>query len=64
MSGLNFWILITDCSRNHYHMGIRDVFTAMPYGDIDAETPAEIAVAVLAQVIQDYRATTPKSEKP
>lgn len=27
---------------------------------IDAETPAEIAVAVLAQVIQGYRATTPR----
>jgi xanthine dehydrogenase accessory factor len=27
---------------------------------IDAETPAEIAVAVLAEVIQGYRATTPR----
>ncbi len=44
---------------------IFDARVICPIGlDIKAETPAEIAVAVLAQVIQDYRATTPRSEQP
>ena len=38
-----------------------DARVVCPIGlPIDAETPAEIAVAVLAEVIQGYRATTPR----
>jgi xanthine dehydrogenase accessory factor len=38
-----------------------DARVTCPIGlPIDAETPAEIAVAVLAEIIRDYRATTPR----
>jgi xanthine dehydrogenase accessory factor len=38
-----------------------DASVVCPIGlPIEAETPAEIAVAVMAQVIRDYRATTPR----
>jgi len=40
-----------------------DRYVHCPIGiPIDAETPDEIAVAILAEVIRDYRATTPRAE--
>jgi xanthine dehydrogenase accessory factor len=50
------------CQEQGIQPGDFDRKVTCPVGlPIQAETPEEIAVSILAQVIQEYRSTTPKS---
>jgi xanthine dehydrogenase accessory factor len=51
------------CEEQGVSADVFDGKVTCPIGlSIQAETPDEIAVSILAQIIQDYRTTTPKSE--